>query len=91
MNFDSAVYKSITVIEEVRTSQEMSISLLCVGWFYLCHLSSTDKPDRDTGSKHSHAGFHALEAEAWIRETGEGRWGEFYMQSVTGLVFISGW
>lgn len=70
MNFDSALYKSITVIEEVRISQEMSISLLCMGWLYLCHLSSADRPDRDTRSKHSHARFHALETETWIRETG---------------------
>lgn len=60
MNLDSALYKSVTVIEEVRISQETSTSLLCVGWLHLWHLSSTDHAGQRHKAKAQPCGFHAL-------------------------------
>lgn len=61
MNLDSALYKSVTVIEEVRISQETSTSLLCVGWLHLWHLSSAAHTRQRHKVKAQPCGFHALE------------------------------
>lgn len=59
MNLDSALYKSVTVIEEVRISQETSTSLPFSVWggYIYGTCPALTIPDRDTRSKLSHADF----------------------------------